>query len=605
MKKIFTVIFSIFFLYLNNANSAISDWKENESKGAKTRIIASFYQDQNNQKKLIAGIEFKIASGWKIYGQGSDTIGLPPSFDFSQSKNYLQHKIIWPQAEAKEEKIADQIFKYSIYHDSVILPIELELSNPTESFDIKVKMIYGLCKDVCIPAEENFTLAVASNPDFEALDLIQKFYPQKISTTFEKAAETSKSHYSFSLIYWIFLAILGGAILNIMPCVLPVLSIKLLSIIKHSDARISQIRFAFFSTILGILFCFLVFAICAITIKLAGNSFGWGFQFQNPYFLILLILVLTIFTANMLGIFEISFDRLLVNFLNKKINESLHGKKRIFIPNFLSGILAVLLATPCSAPILGSAISFALTQNLLVILIIFFSIGLGVAAPYFILIASPKLVYLLPKPGNWMLQVKKIMAFLLALTIVWLAVTLSDNIGMIQALVLLILAALLILCFEIKFKFIKFLAIITIAATCFAIPRYSATSHPQEISKNQLWLNFDEKLIHQLVMQNKVVIVDVTADWCLTCKINKLTVLNNDEVVKKLHDPNIVAMRADITKPNMEVLEYLRRHNRFAIPFNAVYGPNAKNGLLTSELLTKKELLKLIEQAQTTNDGSN
>ena len=145
---------------------------------------------------------------------------------------------------------------------------------------------------------------------------------------------------------------------------------------------------------------------------------------------------------------------------------------------------------------------------------------------------------------------------------------------------------------------LKLFAFAAIFGMIFAIPTQAPKPVAPEETGQSIWINFDEKLIHQFVMHGKVVVVDVTADWCITCKVNKLTVLNSKEIVEKLNGDNIVMMRADITKPDAEVMSFLRKHNRFAIPFNAVYGPSAKNGLLTSEFLTKKELLELIDQAQ-------
>ncbi len=598
MKKIFTFFFAALFLQATLANAAISAWKANEDSGAKTRLIASFYENDQGEKKLIAGVEFKLAKDWKIYGQGSENIGMPPALDFSSSKNYSKHQIFWPQADQHEEKIGNEIFKYSSYQNEIILPVEIDLTKFDEESELTLKLDYGICKDVCIPVSESFTVPVPNEIDQNSLALIQKFYPQKIANPTADNSFTSVEYNGASLTYWILIAIIGGAILNIMPCVLPILSIKLLSIIDHHDTKISRIRFAFLSTMFGIVLCFLFFAICAALIKFAGNSFGWGLQFQNPYFLIFLIMVLILFIANLLGIFEITFDQFILNLFNKKITKSDNGRN-IFIPNFLSGILAVLLATPCSAPILGSAISFALTQNLLDIFLIFGAIGIGFASPYLLLLIAPKLVYLLPKPGKWMLKVKKVLAFLLALTTVWLCHILSHNIGVIPSIAVTILVLLLLLCFEIKSKFIKYLAFAAVIVAAFAMPRHAVNQMDDSgIPADSVWIKFDEKQIHQLIMEKKVVVVDVTADWCLTCKVNKITVLHDKEVMAKLSDQNIVTMRADITKPDPEVMTFLRKHNRFAIPFNAIYGPNAKNGLLTSELLTKKQLLELIEQAK-------
>ena len=428
---------------------------------------------------------------------------------------------------------------------------------------------------------------------------IQKFFPRKITTTSgsNQSPQTSATNHS-SIFYAILLAIFGGAILNIMPCVLPVLSIKLISVIKHSDARISRIRFAFLSTILGILFCFVIFVFFTYAIKLTGNSLGWGLQFQNPYFLIFLIVILMFFIANLLGVFDISFDQFLATILNKKISQT-EEKKNIFIPNFLSGILAVLLATPCSAPFLGTAISFALVENFATIFLIFFFIGIGFASPYIILLISPKLVYFLPKPGVWMTQLKQLMAGFLAATIVWLVYILSHNLGAIPAFLTATLAVLLLACLKIKSDFFKYLALATIIFLTFFLPVNLQEHYKIRSSAyDAIWKSFDEAELYRQVALGKIVVVDITADWCITCKFNKIRVLQTKEIMAKLNSENIVAMRGDITKPNEKIMNFLHKNNRFAIPFNAVYGPQAKTGLFLSELLTKQDLLAAIEEAQ-------
>lgn len=602
MKKNLLFLIAIFFLQASAAFSATSSWHENQSKGAKTRLIASFYEDQKGEQKLIAGIKFKIANGWKIYGNGAGEsgIGLAPELELSASKNYKKHEIIWPQAKVGEEDLGSEKIKYFYYDDEIILPVEISITDKNQPVNLSAKLLYGLCKDICIVANEEFSLDLSQEADKEVLEQIQKFYPQKISdnSTSQKQNEISQNKISRSLISAILLAIFGGTILNIMPCVLPVLSIKLLSIINHSNTKISKIRFAFLSTIFGILSCFVVFASITAIIKSSGDALSWGLQFQNPYFLIFLSLVLTLLTGNLLGIFEVNFSNFLATILNKKISE---GEKRysIFAPNFFSGILAVLLATPCSAPFLGSAISFALTQEISIIFIIFLAIGFGLSLPYFLLLIAPKLVYFLPKPGNWMIKVKQILAGFLAATIIWLIYVLSHNIGFTPALAVAILSILILACIKIRSNLLKIILFITLTIAAFLVPM--KIQEQQKMSSqtyNSMWIEFDETKIAELVAENKVVIVDVTADWCLTCKFNKVRVFHSDEVMEKLKDPNIVAMRGDITKPNETIIMFLRQHNRFAIPFNAVYGPHAKNGLLTNELLTKKELFELIEKAK-------
>lgn len=599
MKKKFTLIFAAFFLQISGANSAASNWQENQSNGAKTQFIASFYQDQNGEKKLIAGLHFKIADGWKIYGNGSEGIGLPPSFDFSGSKNYLQHEIFWPNAEIEEEKIGNESIKYSTYKNEIIIPIEIDLQKIDLPTELTLKLDYGLCKDICIPVSENFSLKISDAIDQKSLQEIQKFFPKKITTTnaSHPSPNASTANYN-SIFYAILLAIFGGAILNVMPCVLPVLSIKLISVIKHSDTEISRVRFAFLSTIFGILFCFIIFAAIACSIKLAGNSLGWGLQFQNPYFLIFLIVILMFFIANLLGVFEITFDQFLATILNKKISLS-EERKNIFIPNFLSGILAVLLATPCSAPFLGTAISFALVENFATIFLIFFFIGIGFASPYIILFFSPKLVYFLPKPGAWMAQLKQLMAGFLAATIVWLVYVLSHNLGAMPAFLTATLAVFLLACLKIKSNFLKNLALAAVIFLTFFLP-ISLQKHYKTKSSayDAIWKIFDETELRHQVALGKIVVVDITADWCITCKFNKIRVLQDKEIMAKLKGEGTVAMRGDITKPNEEIMNFLQKNNRFAIPFNAVYGPQAPSGIVLNELLTKKELLESIEKAR-------
>ncbi len=600
IKKNFTLFFAIFALLYSSSLASTTEWKSSEGNGAKTKLVASFYKNQNGEIKLIAGLHFKLDSGWKMYGQDSGGIGVPPSFDFKNSTNYLKHNIYWPKAHSGTESIGTETVNYFYYKDEVVLPIEIDLTDINKITELKLKLFYGLCKEVCIPVNQEFTLAIDNKPDLENLKLIEKFYPNKlIIDSDEKTddAKTQRPRSSSDLILGIAAAIFGGLILNIMPCVLPVLSIKLISVVNHSDAKTSRIRFAFFSTIVGILFCFIIFAFFATLIRLTGNSLGWGLQFQNPYFLIFLILILMFFIANLIGIFEISFSQFLATLINKKISEK-EEEKNIFIPNFLSGVLAVLLATPCSAPFLGSAISFALIQEFYIIFIIFFAIGIGFSIPYIIFLITPKLINLLPKPGNWMIKIKQLMVGLLIATVAWLIYILSDNIGTIPAFLIGAFATILIACLKIKMVFFRFLSLAMIIAVSFSMPKaFQKHQVSQKENFDQMWVQFDEEKLYKEIIKGNVVLVDITADWCITCKFNKINVLQSEEIMVKLENGSIIGMRGDITKPNEEIMNFLRKHNRYAIPFNIIYGPNAKNGLLASELLTKKELLKLIKQA--------
>lgn len=589
----------LFLLLLINfkAYSFVGDWQESVQNvdALQIRVLQSFYENENGEKKLILGVHLKMRNGWKIYSKGSESVGLVPEIEFLDLKNYQNHQILWPQAIFVQERIGDIKLNYAIYEDEVILPIEVDLSKIEEGSQFKINVNYGICKEICIPATSTFDLILQDEIDDEALNLIQEFLPNYEET--QNSIKKSQKIGSITLFYGLFAAFLGGLILNIMPCVLPVLAVKLMSIINHQDSKISRIKFAYISTFFGILFSFTVFAVFAVVLGKAGRVFNWGMQFQNPYFLIFLILILLFFAANMLGFFEISFNRFLANSLNKKIDKS--KDRSVFIPNFLSGILAVLLATPCSAPFLGAAISFSITQSPIIIFAIFLTMGFGFALPYVLLTIFPKAVYLLPKSGSWMILVKKIMAILLFITIIWLIYVLSGNIGFYSSSLIAIISILILLVFKIKYKFIQYILFLAFIILAFCLPL--KIKNYDKITKYQadrIFIEFDEEKIDEYINQGKVVFIDVTADWCLTCKFNKYRVLYDKSVIQRLEQDDIVAMRADITKPNLKVMAFINSHNRYAIPFNVIYGANAKNGLLTSELLSKKELFELINKAK-------
>ncbi len=594
-RQIFFIL-ALVFLRLNSASAATSDWHKSASDAAQTRFIASFYEEKG-EKKLIAGVHFKISSGWKIYGEQSGGIGMPPVFTFSGS-NYSDYHISWPSSEILEEKIGDETFRYSAYHNEVIIPIAVDLQKNGEPAELTLSIDYGLCKDICIPVSEKFSLKIPNEIDVETLKEIEKFYPTKLIRDSQLSDNKPSTPNNFPLITYIFFALLGGLILNVMPCVLPVLSIKLLSIIDRPNASISRIRFAFFSTTLGIILCFISLALLACLIKFTGNELGWGLQFQNPQFLIILIIITTFFTANLLGKFEITFEEALASLLNKKINEG-EKKKNIFVPNFFSGILATLLATPCSAPFLGSAISFALVQDFTTIFVIFFFIGIGFSAPYIALFFAPKLVYSLPKPGMWMAKFKQLLALFMVATLFWLLHILSENLSLTASVLVVLLIAGIFLCTKIKEKSLKYGIALVLICTIFALPgQFKKHQQNTKEESEMLWQKFDQEEIQRQISLGKTVLVDITADWCLTCKFNKINVLQSKQITLMLKRGDFIAMRGDITKPNPEIMAFLRKHNRFAIPFNAVYGPGAVNGLVTSELLNQDELLKLIEQAK-------
>nr|MDP9127320.1 copper resistance protein [Pseudomonadota bacterium] len=219
----------------------------------------------------------------------------------------------------------------------------------------------------------------------------------------------------------ILFAIIGGFIMNLMPCVLPVLSMKILSVVSHGGRDTGLVRQSFLMTATGIVFSYMALAAMVITLKRLGLAFGWGVQFQQPLFLLFLTLLLTFFAANMWGLFEIQLPRFLADSLDSSYHPKLAG-------DFATGAFATLLATPCSAPFLGTAVGFALASGPLQILTIFLALGMGMSLPYIAIATWPRVATTLPKPGLWMVRLRQLLGGALALTALWMLWVLAAQI---------------------------------------------------------------------------------------------------------------------------------------------------------------------------------
>ena len=393
-------------------------------------------------------------------------------------------------------------------------------------------------------------------------------------------------------------AFLGGLILNVMPCVLPVLSIKLTSVLNHGDKPAHEVRNGFLMSALGVLVFMWVLSAGILVLQSVGITVGWGLQFQNPVFLSIMFLVLTVFAANLFGIFEIS----LPSGLQSRLARS--SGRDGYVGDFATGAFAAVLATPCSAPFLGTAVAFALSGRPIDVIIVFTALGLGLSLPYLLFAWKPGMVRLLPKPGRWMLVVKWVLAGLLAGTAIWLLWVLMGVSGVRVAVSVLVLAVLLVLFATIRLpgRFTRAAALAAVAILSLALPG-TLTPPPTIKEIGQDWVTFDRSEIPRLISQGQTVFVDITADWCLTCKANKTLVLDRVPVVDRLRDGKVIAMQADWTRPNPDISRYLEAHNRFGIPFNIVYGPNAPDGIILSEVLTSDAVLNALDAAALATDN--
>lgn len=443
---------------------------------------------------------------------------------------------------------------------------------------------------------QNKLANIVDNSAVEEKSNIDNSTKDQYVTSSEKSYDTKKDYDIFLILIFAFL---GGLILNIMPCVLPVLSIKIMSIIKHGESDKSYIRKSFLSTIAGILTSFVILAFGVIGLKYFGHSVSWGMQFQQPEFLIFLSVIVTLFACNQFGFFEVNLSNSLNNKLNDKIDGA-GGDSSVF-GNFLTGAFATLLATPCTAPFLSTAIAFSLGAGVEYIILVFLFMGLGLSLPYILILISPSLVKIFPKPGAWMSKVKVVLGIFLICTSFWLVYVMANNAGIYSALML-------AFCLFIIIGFLKFISkrdyprsrvimvTLYLSAVSFIMPLYYASIEMEPDDLKDKWVAYEEGLIEEYVDSGRVVFVDVTADWCLTCKFNKA------RVVSKLTDffesEEVILIKADYTKPSMLIQKYLEKNDAYAIPFNKVYGPKAVEGIKLPEILTKESIMQAVKSAK-------
>ncbi|SON49533.1 protein-disulfide reductase DsbD family protein [Vibrio tapetis] len=423
------------------------------------------------------------------------------------------------------------------------------------------------------------TLAVELNTDISAVP-----FQSNITTTTEH-----------SLFVMLGFALLGGLILNLMPCVLPVLGMKLNSIVSAQNLPLAHVRRSFIASALGIVSSFALLAVGISALKLGGQAIGWGIQFQNGWFIGFMFVVTLAFAANLFGFFELQLPSKLNTWLARQGDNS-------YLGHYVQGAFATLLATPCSAPFLGTAVAYALGASYTELWLIFLALGLGMSGPWILLAIRPKLITLLPKPGAWMFRVKMVFAVLMLATSLWLASLLSPFIGQ-AAMLLLIALVLLALIIWVRIKHGTKALLLILASIAFflgaglVVGSVTAKHWSTPIVDDLNWqpLNADE--IPTLVAQGKTVFVDVTADWCITCKANKIGVILQDPVYSALGDQNIVLMKGDWTTPSDSVTKFLQSHQRYGVPFNIVYGPSSAQGIPLPVILNSEDVVSAIHAA--------
>jgi len=505
-------------------------------------------------------------------------LSLLPEEDFNSSyikeinlKNFSDNQNSTLQLEFKSDKV---FYNPKIFlHSPFGLPV------------VKNSIIYSN-DNKKITTDFNFDKNLISEKKFP-LEIIIKDknhnFKQVLDVQMQDQSLTLDTNPTYS--YYILISLIAGLILNVMPCVFPVLSIKLMSVFsseKHNT------RVSFITTALGIITSFVLLGLIFLFLQYFNMSIAWGMQFQNSYFLIFITLVMFLFMMNMFGQFEIILPSQLNNL------SILDNSNNKYIKDFFNGFFATLMATPCSAPFVGTAITAAFTQSYAIGISIFLFMGIGMSLPYLIIASFPKLINFLPKPGKWMVYIKYILGFLLLATVLWLLNILS-NFFNIYFLTLLIIFF-LVLSYRQKISFQRNVVTILVLFFIFSLSSFKVFQQNIIIDNEKDWLNFFDVEIDQLIKNKELVFLDITADWCATCQFNKLNVLNSDKVIQLFKDKKVTLVKADWTRPNPKINIFLEKYDRFGIPFNAFFSNNFPEGLLLSELLSEKEIVNVINK---------
>jgi len=413
------------------------------------------------------------------------------------------------------------------------------------------------------------------------------------------ASATNVAQPSRGLATFLFFGFIGGLILNLMPCVLPVISLKIFGFIKQSGESRGRIFRSGLAFTAGIFSWFVGLALVLIAIKSAGHDVTWASQFTNPYFVLLLSVVVLVFALNLFGVFEIT----LPGFVSRGIDSAPTSGNA---GSFFQGVFATALATPCTAPFLGTAVGFALTQSPLVIITMFIAVAAGMSAPYFLLSAQPAWMKFLPQPGPWMVQLKQFMGFLLLATLLFLLYVLGAQRGLegaIWASCFLLIVA--IACWmkgafivptapPFKRAFVVLLMLVIVLASGFYFIgdkfRESKIDIAQSTSGGD-WQPFTPERLQSERDAGHVVFVDFTAAWCLTCKFNEKAVLENSEVRDAFQRHNVVKIKADWTNGDPAITKLLQQFGRPGVPLYVLYPGKSEAPVVFPELLTKNILL--------------
>lgn len=472
-------------------------------------------------------------------------------------------------------EIYDEYFEKDmvVYYGGVTLRFALPT---TEPFLLRVESQGCAEAGLCYPPHSEYVRVTPIGGEVAAIDM--ETFDGIQGSGAEAPAEPQPW-----LLQIVFFALVGGVILNLMPCVFPVLSIKVMSLAQADRERLGRHGWAYTA---GILVCFALFALVILAARKGGEAIGWGFQLQSPLVIGALVYLFILLGLSLSGLLQFG-TRLMGVGQTLTQKEGLSG-------SFFTGALAAIVASPCTAPFMGVALGYALTQPPLLALLVFVALGLGMALPLLLLCHAPGLIRHLPRPGPWMDTLKQVLAFPLYLTALWLLWVLGRQAGS-DAVIILLTGCL-------AFGFALWLwqrpgkgglwrhgLAVTAILAALAAPFIAAPG----TAEDNRWQPYSPETLAQLRREGRGVFVNLTADWCITCLANERVTLNTDAVEAAFDQYNIATLKGDLTRPDPEITELLESYGRSGVPLYLWFPPGRSGPAeILPQLLRKEHLLE-------------
>ncbi len=618
---------------------------------AKASLITNL--QSSNQESFYVGVRLQMQDGWHTYWENPGDSGSPFEANWSTDEGVIVENVQWPTPITIPYP---PLMTYG-YEGDIVFPFQVFRSQETELKTISVDFNFLICADICIPESASLSLDLSSaspskildnqinnlptktintNSSIEGDNLVISFqstesfsnaylfpresgnffYPEnqllkQIDDTNYKISiplldsklsafsgilsldgngfqikEQFSSQGGISLWQAILFALIGGLILNLMPCVFPVISLKVLSFVSMGGDDHTKIRNHALAFVGGVMSTFLSIAAALIIIRSSGSMIGWGYQLQSP-------VVVGILTLIMLGIGLILLTNINIGAGLTTLGSSVQSKNS-YSGSFFTGVLAVVVASPCTAPFMGAAVGYALLQPSFATLPIFLSLGLGFAGPYVVLALKPEWISSLPKPGAWMETLKQFFAFPMiatALWLMWVFMVQTSGDALIQLLILglvLGVAIWMIATFKGRWKWIGLITTVILSIQIF-------NNLPSPISSNQNdadatnWSLVSES---NLQANNQAYLINFTAAWCITCQTNEKAALSRPSVQEYLLTQNITYIKADWTNRNEEIAAGLAKYNRSGIPLYIFWKPGMTESKILPAVLTEDILIR-------------